>query len=54
MNKIKVICMFLFFILSIFLIIKGQPIKGYYGLLIMVIGLVGLLVELYLYNKKYV
>jgi uncharacterized membrane protein len=54
MNKIKILIMFLFCILSIFLVIKGQSIKGYFGLSIMLVGLAGLLLELYLYNKKYV
>lgn len=41
------------FILSIILVIKGKSINGYKGLLVMMIGLLGILSELYLYNRKY-
>jgi hypothetical protein len=54
MEKIKAFIMLLIFILSVILIIKGQIIKSYFGLLIMLVGLVGLILDLYLYNKKYV
>ncbi|MFL0267479.1 DUF6903 family protein [Candidatus Clostridium radicumherbarum] len=54
MNKFKILIMFLIFIFSVFLIIEGQTIKGYFGLLIMLVGLAMIIVELYLYNKKYV
>jgi hypothetical protein len=54
MNKFKILIMFLFCILSIFLVIKGQSIKSALGLLIMLIGLAGLLLELFIYNKKYI
>jgi hypothetical protein len=54
MNKIKILIMILVFCLSVFLIIKGQIIKSHLGLLMMLIGLTGLLLELFIYNKKYV
>lgn len=54
MNKIKAFIMLLIFILSVFLIVKGQIIKGYFGLLIMLVGLIGLVLNLYIYNKKYI
>ncbi|MEG0134155.1 MAG: hypothetical protein RR782_08530 [Clostridium sp.] len=43
----------LVFLISMALILKGRTINDYKGLMIMVVGLVGLLSELYLYNKKY-
>ncbi|WP_165442810.1 DUF6903 family protein [Senegalia massiliensis] len=54
MNKIKGILATLFFIISLYLIIKGQTIRDLTGVSMMMIGLAVLLVELYLYNKKYV
>lgn len=48
----KIICI-LVFIISMMLVIKGNKINGYSGLIIMFIGLAGLLAELYSYNKKY-
>jgi len=41
------------FIVSMTLIITGQRNIGPAGLLTMLVGLVGILVLLYLYNKKY-
>lgn len=43
----------LVFILSMLLIITGQRNIGPAGLLTMLAGLVGILLLLYLYNKKY-
>jgi len=54
MDKGKGILAALFFVISLFLIIKGQTINNLTGVSMMMIGLVGLLIELYLYNKKYV
>lgn len=54
MGKVKAFIMILIFILSVFFIIKGQIIKSYFGLLIMLAGLIGLVLNLYIYNKKYV
>ena len=53
MNKIKVLIMLFFCSFSVFLVIKGQRIDGYFGLSIMLVGIFGLLIELYLYNRKY-
>ncbi len=50
---VKKIIYTLIFIISIILVIKGNTINGYNGLIIMFIGLAGLLAELYSYNKKY-
>jgi multisubunit Na+/H+ antiporter MnhC subunit len=52
MKKIKALCVAVFFVLSIYLVAKGQSIKSYFGLTIMLIGLFGILFELYLYNRK--
>jgi hypothetical protein len=54
MNKIKAFVIAFFSIFSVALVIKGQSIKSYYGLLIMMIGLSGLLTLLYLYNRRHV
>lgn len=43
----------LIFIVSIILIVTGQRNIGPAGLLTMIVGLAGILVLLYLYNKKY-
>lgn len=43
----------LIFIVSIVLIVTGQRNIGYTGLLTMLVGIAGILVLLYLYNKKY-
>mgnify|MGYP001337979076 CR=1 FL=1 len=53
MKKLKALIIILGFILSISLIYKGLRITSYFGLAIMLIGLAGLLFELYLYNRKY-
>ena len=44
---VKKIIYILIFIISIILVIKGNTISGYNGLLIIFIGLAGLLAELY-------
>lgn len=41
------------FLISIFLVIKGRDINNYIGLLMMLVGLAGILSEVYLYNKQY-
>lgn len=43
----------LIFIVSIVLIVTGQRNIGPAGLLTMLIGLAGILILLYLYNRKY-
>ncbi|MDC4241326.1 hypothetical protein NE398_14310 [Clostridium tertium] len=50
---VKNIILTVIFFLSMFLVIKGNTINGYLGLLIIFIGMVGILGELYIYNKKY-
>ena len=49
----KKIIYVLVFIISMLLVIKGNSVNGYNGLIIMFIGVVGLLMELYSYNKNY-
>lgn len=44
---------FIIFIVSMVLITSGQRDIGPGGLIIMLIGLAGILLLLYLYNKKY-
>lgn len=41
------------FFVSLFLVIKGNSITGYAGLTMMLIGMAGVISELYIYNKKY-
>ena len=48
-NVMAVIC----FIVSFALVFIGQRNVGYQGLAMEMIGLVGLLILLYLYNRKY-
>lgn len=50
---LKKIVMFIAFIIFIFLVVKGNSIVGYSGLAMMVIGLIGVVSELYIYNKKF-
>ncbi|MCR1951979.1 MULTISPECIES: hypothetical protein [unclassified Clostridium] len=50
---IKNIILTVIFFLSMFLVIKGNSINGYLGLLFMFIGMAGVIGELYIYNKKY-
>ena len=54
MNKIKTLCMLILCIIAVFLVIKGQILQGYYGFSMMLVGVSILLVEIYLYNRKYV
>lgn len=49
----RIISMIVIFISSVVLVFVGQMHVGYMGLLLEVIGLIGLIVTLYLYNKKY-
>ncbi len=48
-NIIKLIC----FIIAMILVIKGAANTGYMGVLMMVIGVLIIIGEIYLYNKKY-
>lgn len=41
------------FLISMILVVKGRAMEGYVGLGTMMIGLTGLLAELYLYNRRY-
>ncbi|MDU1404177.1 DUF6903 family protein [Clostridium sp.] len=41
------------FIISLALVIKGRTITNYHGLIMMFLGLIGILSEIYLYNKQY-
>lgn len=41
------------FIISLVLVVKGNRIPDYKGLIVMGIGAAGLLSELYIYNKGY-
>lgn len=52
-NTTKNIMAGLCFVISFGLVCIGQSNVGYTGLVMELIGLVGLLVLLYLYNKKY-
>lgn len=53
MKKLKALIIILGFILSVSLVYKGLRIRSYLGLIIMLIGVAGLLFELYLYNRRY-
>ncbi len=53
MKKIKMIITAIFFIFSVYLVVKGQTITNWWGLSMMLIGLSGLLFELYLYNRSF-
>lgn len=50
---VKIIIMALIFVMSVWCIFYGQSKIGHLGLLIEIIGISGLLLDLYLYNKKY-
>ncbi len=53
MKWMKRLLYLLIFIASIVLIIAGQRNIGPIGLLVMLVGLAGILILLFLYNKKY-
>ncbi|GAA0086881.1 hypothetical protein UT300007_33220 [Clostridium sp. CTA-7] len=50
---VKNIILTILFFLSMFLVIRGNSINGYLGLLMIFIGMAGVITELYVYNKKY-
>lgn len=52
-KALKIILKFVVFFVCIVLVIIGQKNIGVQGLCTMIIGLAGLLVLLYQYNKKY-
>lgn len=49
----KKILYLIIFIISLILVVKGRTITNYYGLMMMFVGLIGILGEIYLYNKQY-
>ncbi|MBO3091266.1 hypothetical protein J5F27_04940 [Schleiferilactobacillus harbinensis] len=52
-TKVKIIMNVVLFILFMALVIGGQRHIGYAGLGVMLIGLAGLLAQLWLYNRQY-
>lgn len=48
-NIIAIVCFVVYFVLVCY----GQSLVGYTGLVLELIGLAGLLILLYMYNKKY-
>lgn len=50
---LKNIILAILFFVSVLLVIKGNSILGYSGLAMMLIGMAGVISELYIYNKKY-
>ena len=53
MGSLKNIIMVVIFIISVFLTFIGHKIISYKGLAMMLLGLIGILVVLYLYNQTY-
>lgn len=49
----KKILNLIIFIISLILVVKGRTITNYYGLMMMFVGLIGILGDIYLYNKQY-
>lgn len=49
----KKILYLIIFIISLILVVKGRTITNYYGLMMMFVGLIGILGDIYLYNKQY-
>ncbi len=54
MKKYYYLLATLAFVLSLYLITKGHTISGGLGLRMMFIGLAGLLLNLYFYNRKHI
>ena len=52
-SPVKALRILLVFIVSIILVFVGRAKEGYMGLLLEIIGIVGLILELYIYNKQY-
>ena len=52
-SLVKALIILLVFIVSIILVFVGRAKEGYMGLLLEIIGIVGLVLELYIYNKQY-
>lgn len=53
MNTAKIIVNIVAFIVFMLMIILGQRNVGWTGLGVEIVGLIGLLTQLFLYNKKY-
>lgn len=52
-NKVKSIAMLVVFLICLSMIILGQRNVGYTGLAVEFVGLIGLLIILYIYNKEH-
>lgn len=52
-SYMKKILNLIIFIISLILVVKGRTITNYYGLMMMFVGLIGILGDIYLYNKQY-
>ena len=52
-SPVKALIILLVFIVSIILVFVGRAKEGYMGLLLEIIGIVGLILELYISNKQY-
>lgn len=52
-SKIEKLIMFITFALSLIFVFYGQSKVGYFGLALEIIGVIGLIVLLYLYNRKF-
>ncbi|MDO4701066.1 MAG: hypothetical protein Q4A47_00420 [Erysipelotrichaceae bacterium] len=50
---IKNVCLAILFIVSLWLVFYGQKKIGYFGLGLQVLGIIGLLINLYIYNRQY-
>lgn len=50
---LKTVLAVIFFIVCVALVVVGQRNIGLQGLLVMLLGLVGLILLLYLYNRKF-
>lgn len=50
---IKKLVYLVIFIVSLVLVVKGNRVPDYKGLIMMFIGAAGLLSELYIYNRRY-
>lgn len=53
MSRVQILIMIAIFIISIFLVFYGRATTGYVGLFLEIIGIIGLIIELYLYNQQY-
>lgn len=53
MGSLKNIIMLVIFIISVFLTFIGHKAISYKGLVMMLLGLIGILTVLYLYNQTY-